>query len=109
MDYWDCLSADCFFGNLGRSDVEPVFANTWLDCYYKTRQNPEITKHAFDFLAAWPEKTLSKIPVEIFTQDPALLILYLLPCIAIYWKRNLLYPWLWMVCTVGFVLFNGSK
>jgi uncharacterized membrane protein len=87
----------------GTSMHHQFFGNQWQASYYATRQNPEVAKHALEFLAAWPERIFLHLPIEIITRPPMLIILLLSPGFAIIWKRNLLLPWLWVICTAGFV------
>jgi hypothetical protein len=81
-----------FFGNA------PV-----LSQYLASRKNPNISAQAIEFLAGWLERVLLHLPVEYLARPSWVLIVFLLPSIAIFWKRNLLLPWLWLSCTVGFV------
>jgi uncharacterized membrane protein len=71
--------------------------------YDTFRQNPELAKQIPGLVAGWFERLFFHLPNDFITRPPVVLFLCLLPAVAIFWKRNLLLPWLWMVCTMGFV------
>ena len=77
--------------------------STIRDHYLATRQDPSVAQHCFEFLAGWPERLFLHLPPEYLTRPPLLIFLYLLPGVAIFWKRELLLPWIWAICTAGFV------
>lgn len=71
--------------------------------YDTFRQNAEIAKQIPDLVAGWFERLFFHLPNEFVTRPPEALFIYLLPAVAIIWRKNLLLPWLWLICTMGFV------
>jgi uncharacterized membrane protein len=98
------LGAVLFLTIWGPSIWKQFFgSNPFTAVYLETRHNPSVANHLWDFLAAWPERIFFRLPSEIMMRPPWLILIFLLPGVAIIWKRSLLLPWLWLLCTVGFV------
>lgn len=76
---------------------------------YEYRKNAEIAKQIPELVAGWAERLFFYLPNEFITRPPETLIIYVLPAIAIFWRKNLLLPWLWMLCTMGFVALLDLK
>jgi uncharacterized membrane protein len=77
--------------------------------YDTFRQNAEIAKQIPDLVAGWAERLFFHLPNEFATRPPQTLLIYLLPAVAIFWRKNLLLPWLWLICTMGFVALLDLK
>jgi hypothetical protein len=73
------------------------------------RQSAEIAKQIPDLVAGWTERLFFYLPNDFVTRPPQTLIIYLLPAVAIFWRKNLLLPWLWLICTMGFVALLDLK
>jgi uncharacterized membrane protein len=73
------------------------------------RQSSEISKQIPDLVAGWFERLFFHLPNEFATRPPETLLIYLLPAVAIFWRKNLLLPWLWLICTMGFVALLDLK
>jgi hypothetical protein len=71
--------------------------------YDTFRQNAQIAKQIPDLVAGWFERLFFHLPNEFVTRPPETLFIYLLPAVAVFWRKNLLLPWLWLICTMGFV------
>jgi len=71
--------------------------------YDTFRQNAEIAKQIPDLVAGWFERLFFHLPNEFVTRPPETLLIYFLPAVAIFWRKNLLLPWLWLIFTMGFV------
>ena len=77
--------------------------------YDSFRQNAEIARMIPDLVAGWAERLFFHLPNEFITRPSETLLVYLLPAAAIFWRKNLLLPWLWLICTMGFVAFLDLK
>ena len=67
------------------------------------RQNASMAQHLPELLDAWPYRILFGLPIEITSLPSYFIWLCIFPCIAIFWRKNLLLPWLLVFCTVGFL------
>jgi len=70
------------------------------------RLAPEIAMRSLPaFINTLPERYFLHLPFDYTITRPAFFILLcLLPCVAILWRRDLLLPWLLFICTAFFVV-----
>jgi len=75
-----------------------------FDIYLTTRQNVEIAKKIPELVAGWTERLFFNLPSDFVMRPIEVIFIFLLPIAAIIWRKNLLFPWIWVLATVGFVV-----
>jgi uncharacterized membrane protein len=67
------------------------------------RQDPHMLKYLPLLLDAWPRRILFDVPIEVNSMPVYFGVFCLFPLFAIFWKPNLLLPWVLIFTTIGFV------